>query len=160
MVLYLIPPQARQETAPFLAAGIDPESGELRDDLVCTPDGRFCLPEDTVLFSTQICGGNLEACLREAKTEYGEKLWLLLELMCHVFPLPCPDGNGLLISEAESQQLQAAHQVYDAPDFLCRYCTYSEKNCLFLHLFDTDETIAQKLLLAKTLEINNIIYIM
>lgn len=160
MTLYRIPPEAGQETEPFLVAGYDPDTGELLDDLTCTPDGCFYLPEGTVLFSTQICGGNLEACLRDAKAAYGKNLWLLLEPMRHVFPLPCPDGNGQKISEAESSQLQTAHQVYDAPDFLCRYCTYSEKSCLFVHLFDTDETIAQKLLLAKCLNIDNIIYIM
>ena len=153
MIVYRIPPEARHETRPFSVAGRNTDDHQIMGELFFDAPGHFRLPDDAVLLSTQLCGGCLSDLLKTAQAQYGMNLWLFIEPLCHVFPLPCPDGNGKEISREESTRLQSCHTVYDAPEFLCRYCTFREQAHLWVHLFDTAETISQKLALADALGI-------
>ena len=160
MILYEIPRQARQADAPFSVYGSDPACDQPCRPLRVEPGLRFHLPQGAHLISTQLSGGSLPLYLKEQRRLWGESLWLLIEPMCHLFPLPCPDGVGREIEAEESRRLQAARCCYHAPEFLCQYCVLRENGQLAVHLFDTEQTLGEKLALAKRLEIINIIYIM
>lgn len=160
MTLYCIPPQAKEESALFSVMGQDAHSKNLCGELFLEPGPVFHLPADAVLVSSQICGGSLRERLLDMKAASGKNLWLVIEPLCHLFSLPCPEAVGQIISEAESHVLRMKHQVYDSPEFVCQYCVIVHRAELRIHLFDTPQTVQKKIELACSLGVDNVIYIM
>jgi len=103
------------------------------------PKDGDLLPDGGILLSGSISGGDLRRWFLDAVQQHPEGCWLLAERLSMVFPLPCPTGQGAPVSV-----------IPDGRSF------YSESlGCRYLHepdrfyLFDTDETIQQKIRLAE-----------
>ena len=160
MLLYQIPREAQREHRRFSVVGFDPADSRRSAELAIEPGLRFHLPKGAKLLSSQLSGGRLDEWLSEEQARFGNRLWLLIEPVCHVLPLPCPDGQGEMISEKESLALQSCHICYDAPELCCKYCTFQTNEKYYVHLFDTEQSMKMKLDLAISLQIDNIIYIM
>ena len=108
------------------------------------------LARNPVWVSSRLCGGTLEQRLSEAKTAYGDRLWLLIEPFRTLLPLPCPDGRGEEVDMIPDCVLQ------DADAFCCKYCVvFSGKPKLFL--LDTEQTVRRKLALAERLGIGHVV---
>lgn len=113
--------------------------------------GRLVLPEYWshrfpqcgVLISSCICGGDLSRRFQEASEAYPGRCWLLLEPVCMEFPLPCPTGTGQAVAHP------SAYEGIYSPSLCCRYTHYVRNGQGFFTLWDTEETLAQKLLLAR-----------
>ena len=160
MIVYRIPPEARQEMSLFSVMGQDLPEGRIDSELFLEPGPVFLLPPEATIVSSRICSGSLRQRLSQTKDTYGVNLWFLIEPMCHLFPLPCPDYSGKPVSEKESLEIRKKHTVYDSPDFLCQYCVMQDCDTVSVHLFDTPQTAEQKIRLAESIGIDNIIYIM
>lgn len=97
---------------------------------------QAALPQSELLVSSAMSGGDMKQRFRQLAHR---RCWLRLEPMCMAFPLPCPDGQGTaMVGLPESSGF------------------YSEAlGCRYIHspgqviLFDTEETLEQKILLAN-----------
>ena len=94
------------------------------------------LPQAELLVSSAMSGGDLKQRFRQLP---GHRCWLRLEPMRMAFPLPCPDGQGTVITD-----LPESSGFY-AEALGCRYIHAPGQ----VILFDTEETMEQKILLAK-----------
>ena len=106
-------------------------------------------PENPVYLSSELFCGTLRARLTAAQEAFGGRLWLIVRPLSRFFTLPCPSGEGLRVSpEAEGRLTQL-----DAPVFsralCCMYCRAAYCGRDGLYLFDTQESIAEKLRLAE-----------
>lgn len=160
MIVYRIPPETRQETSLFSVMGQELPDGRISGELFVEPGPVFLLPPEAAILSSRICGGSLQQTLERSALRYKKALWFIIEPMCHLFPLPCPDGIGTPVSEAERLALCRKYTVYDSPDFVCQYCVMQDRDTVNVFLFDTPQTVEQKIRLAESLGIDNIIYIM
>ena len=95
------------------------------------------LPQAPIMISSAICGGNIKDRFCEASAT--RSCWLLLEPIRSKFPLPCHNAVG-----------EYCPDIPNAPHF------YSESlSCFYAHspkemvLWDTSETLYQKMLAAK-----------
>lgn len=111
-------------------------------------------PENPVYISSQLSGGTLRARLESALNTFSERLWLLIEPFSDFFPLPSPNGEGLCADPAEAHPLCGA-LPFRSDAFLCRCLPAEYKGQRGLLLFDTEETIHDKLKLAAELGIRN-----
>lgn len=107
------------------------------DRLIVQEVWKELLPEAALLISSAICGGDLRTRFHEAAA--GRTCYLLLEPIRMRFPLPCPDGCGTEIREIP----QGPHFYSDA---LCCYYAHTPES---FTLWDTEDTLAQKIRLAK-----------
>ena len=127
-------------------------------------DSRFLQPVSAappqapaVFVSTQISGGSLPQYLRACLDAWGSRLWVFLDPICMLFPVPCPTGLGRAVGAEESARLQAAHPSHFSPELLCRYSFFldsSGRACVFL--FDTHETCRQKLAVLRSLGVRQV----
>lgn len=102
-----------------------------------------------VYLSSDLSCSTLRARLTAAQEAFGGRLWLIVRPLSRFFTLPCPSGEGLRVSpEAEDRLTQL-----DAPVFsralCCMYCRAAYCGRDGLYLFDTQESIAEKLRLAE-----------
>ena len=108
-------------------------------------DSRLLLPESWahlfpqagLLISSAMSGGDLRQRFREAAEH--RQCWLQLQPMAVVFTLPCPDGQGSPVSE-----LPKSVGFYSEA-LGCRYVHTPQQ----VILFDTEETLEQKIRLAQ-----------
>lgn len=115
--------------------------------------GRF--PDNPVYISSLLSGGTLEARLCEARSAFGDRLWLLLAPFSHFFPLPCPDGNGRFLPERGALLPQAESAFSSA--LCCRFQAANLAGLRGVYLFDTPQTISHKLALADQCGILNVL---
>ncbi len=139
--VYFHAPQTPPERLPITPRTLVPEY--LAD--------RF--PENPVMVSSQLCGGTLEARLRDALARWGERVWLLCEPLCARLPLPCPDAQETRLSDDEMRTVRAARPFLYTPAFCCDYAADPEHAHLYLH--DTPQTVEAKLTLAASLGISH-----
>ena len=92
-----------------------------------------------------VSGGDLRQRFREAAEHW--QCWLQLQPMAVVFPLPCPDGQGSPVSE-----LPKSAGFYSEA-LGCRYVHTPQQ----VILFDTEETLEQKIRLAQEFGFTGII---
>ena len=97
---------------------------------------QAALPQAELLVSSAMSGGDLKQRFRQLP---GQRCWLRLEPMRMAFPLPCPDGQGTTVTD-----LPESSGFY-AEALGCRYIHAPGQ----VILFDTAETLEQKILLAK-----------
>ena len=95
------------------------------------------LPDAPLLISSAICGGEVRDRFAFAAKE--RSCWLLIEPMRHKFPLPCPDAKGEALTSLPE------NTGFFSQTLCCRYTHFPG----FVLLWDTEETLAQKLQLAK-----------
>ena len=160
MTVYRVPPECREEAALFSVVGQRHPENTLSEELYLEPGPILHLPEGATLLSSRSCRGSLRQRLLLLQCEPADRLWFLIDPLCHLFTLPCPDGAGQRICEEQSLMLRKKHPVYDSPEFVCQYCVIADHGQLRVHLFDTPQSIQEKLHLAESLDIENIIYIM
>ena len=110
---------------------------KMGSDLAVQEIWKELLPEASLLISSAICGGDIQTRFHEAAV--GRTCYLLLEPIRMRFPLPCLDGCGTDIHEFS----QEPHFYSDA---LCCYYAHTPDAII---LWDTEETLAQKIRLAK-----------
>ena len=111
--------------------------GALGNRLLVPESWAQLFPQAGLLISSAMSGGDIQQRFKEAAAH--RQCWLQLQPMAVVFPLPCPDGQG--------------HPVTDLPKSAG---FYSETlGCRYIHtpqqviLFDTEETLEQKIRLAQ-----------
>ncbi len=114
--------------------------------------------ETRILICTALSGGSLHALLEEAIRKYGpERLAIGVERIAMDFSIPCRSGYGIPLSR---ESLAALRRRYQTPVFfseaLCaKYFTYRCDGKARLVLFDDDETVRRKLVLAQSFGIRD-----
>lgn len=179
MIVFAFPPLAGAETAPYLLRGTQYEEKTPAGDLIVVPKGAaappnaaapvFCMDgaapvgaivsealaqergDLPVWISSRLSGGTLKARLQAALARYGARLYLRIEPLCTLFPMPCPTGQGQDISQEECAAMQEGHPAFFSFDLCCNYCVISNGQNASMLLFDTPDTIAKKLHLASRL---------
>jgi len=157
LYLYLFPPEARLETQPFFVA----PSGAGPGDLLCLPRGNQAVPSAGAgcLVYSAACpdcirlpdGRKAPVCdFSAAETPLPDPIrgWVRLGPVCASFPLPCPPGGGEALSRAALAERITGKAVFYAAPFGCMACVLPQPPARLL-LFDTDETLKKKLLLAE-----------
>jgi len=95
------------------------------------------LPQAELLISSSISGGDLRNRFQSLAAAHS--CWLVPERLCRAFPLPCPDGQGTPLPEPPQAE------GFYSPSLGCRYLHWPDH----VILFDTEQTLEQKILLAK-----------
>lgn len=108
---------------------------------------RNVLPTAGIMISSSLSGGILRQRLEDAERASPGRCWLRLERLRMRFSLPCPSGLGTALTQEELGRLLQNRPDFYAPEFCCRYC-YDLPDGMVL--FDTEETWAQKLMLAQS----------
>ena len=174
MTVFPFPPDFPGLSAPFSVVGFDWDSGAPDGELlvlprgcgapafdgpVFTPDAAFdddrllrpadAAPEHGPVWMEAFCPrGTLRSRLTSAVAAFGERLWLHLAPMSTLYTLPCPDGAGTPVSDAERAALLAAHPSCFCPEFVCQCAHWPDSDIIRVLLYDTDETLAMQLALA------------
>lgn len=104
---------------------------------------RNILPQAGLLISSAISGGTLQERFEEAARLSPRRCWLLLEPLQMEFPLPCPTGVGY------SADIPEASPVFFSQPLCCQYTHFIRSGTGFMLLWDTEETLHQKMSLAK-----------
>lgn len=112
-------------------------------------------PQNPVIISSQICGGTLENRLKDALAQYGERTFFIIEPMCHLMTLPCPNADPQKITRAECESIRRHLSIHFTDAFCCNTCVNTASHTLLL--YDTDITINEKIKLAESLCINRIV---
>ncbi len=115
-----------------------PQSFAVLGDRLLVPEGWAQLfPQAELLVSSAMSGGDIRQRFKEAAEQ--RQCWLQLQPMRMAFPLPCPDGEGIPVSE-----LPRSEGFYSEA-LGCRYIHTPQQ----VILFDTEETLEQKIRLAQ-----------
>ena len=158
---------AREGTLYFSADGAVPADYE--GPVFC--ERRFCpacpgwlaeqararaYPSHPVFLDARTSGGSFSARLRLAKAQYGGRLWVWLTPMAHVFPIPCPDGEGAPVCEAQKTQMLSL-PGHESEALMCRYAFFlNEQEQPQMFLYDTPQTLRKKLQLLQELELEHV----
>lgn len=103
-------------------------------------------PGSLALISSALSGGFFASRVRECAARRPGRCALELEPVRADFALPCPDGCGRPIGEAElAERRAAAGRDFLSAELLCRYFTREEDGKLVFTLFDDAETLRAKL---------------
>lgn len=105
-------------------------------------------PNASILFCTALSGGNFRTRLRKAARAFGARRialdaqWLRME-----FPLPCPGGQGRLLTAGELSSLQNVQKPLPlfSSELCANYFTYCRGMEHRFVLYDTAETMLKKL---------------
>lgn len=118
-------------------------------------------PHGRVMIPSALSGGSLELRLEEAGERYGpERLALALELRREDFPLPSPSGGGRPLSreELEGMKRRLSPSVFFSRELCARYFTYmSRESGAHFVLFDDDQTLANKVEIARRVGISTVL---
>lgn len=140
----------------YLGAPPEPDRQPLSAQTLLPVSFAARFSENPVYLSSQITRGTLREHLLRGLDRCSDRLWLLVEPYCTLFSLPCPEKAGTRISRAASAILRAEHTPCYTAAFCCNYCAPVPPEA-GLHLYDTQETIAQKLALAAALGVQHAI---
>lgn len=179
MIVFAFPPQAAQETDAYWLSGIDYDTGTAAGSLIVVPEGChvpagadapvFCMDaaaeEGTILrktdhsggtgsdvwISSRLSGGTLKDRITQAMEASAGRLWLNIAPLCTRFSMPCPTGTGDALTREESLEIQRNCPAFFSPELCCMYCVQIEHAHAHMHLFDTTQTVAEKLRLASAL---------
>lgn len=106
------------------------------------------LTQAGLLIPAALSGGTLAQRLEEAAMAAPGRCWLRLEPMRMVFSLPCPTGCGQGLSQAELRAKLAGKHSFYSEALCCRYA-YDLDGQASMILYDTEETLEQKLHMAR-----------
>ncbi|MBP3634095.1 MAG: hypothetical protein J6J43_05945 [Oscillospiraceae bacterium] len=109
-------------------------------DLLIVPEiWKEVIPQAAIMISSAICGGEIKERFISAAKE--RPCWLLVEKICHRFPLPCLDAIG------QSCDMPPIDGFYAAS--LCCHYSHGAVPSGEMVLWDTEDTIQKKIQLAK-----------
>lgn len=108
----------------------------------------------SLLFCSALSGGNYQRRLRSAVRTYGARRialdaqWLRME-----FPLPCPSGQGTLLTAQQLAALMERHHPIPlfSEELCAYYFTYCDEGVHRFVLYDTAESMLKKLRAAAEL---------
>ena len=116
-----------------------------------------CSPHALVSISSALSGGTLVQRLREAQERFGrDRIVLGLRRVAEDFFLPSPTGSGNPLTQEELQKriAQMNPSIFFSHELCARYFTYmSRESGAHFVLFDDSSTLAQKLQVARSLDI-------
>lgn len=103
-----------------------------------------------VLICTAVSGGTLRQRLEEARGQFGERVALDLQRVRMEFPLPCPSGEGSVMTRETLEQFLSEEPAVFLSEDLCakyfvRVCGCEPR----FVLFDDAQTLRRKLHLAQ-----------
>lgn len=108
----------------------------------------------SILINTAISGGVLSERLTQAAAQYGAgRLVLDLQRLVMDFSLPCPSGEGTVLSLDTLHQLRQGRSVFFSEELCARYFTYRRGNATRFVLFDDADTLQRKIQLGQRLGI-------
>lgn len=108
----------------------------------------------SILINTALSGGVLSERLTQAVAQYGaERLVLDLQRLVMDFPLPCPSGEGTVLTLDALHQLQQGRAVFFSEELCARYFTYRRGNATRFVLFDDVDTLQRKISIGEKLGI-------
>lgn len=108
----------------------------------------------SILINTALSGGELSERLTQAVAQHdAERLVLDLQRLVMDFPLPCPSGEGNMLSLDTLHQLQQGHAVFFSEELCARYFTYRRGKATRFVLFDDADTLQRKIQLGEKLGI-------
>ena len=174
MTVFPFPPDFPGLSAPFSVVGFDWDTGAPDGELLVLPRGCEAPAFDGPIFSPDAAPdddrllrpmaaapergpvrmdafcprGTLRARLTAAVSAFGDRLWLHLTPRSLLYTLPCPDGVGTPVPEAERTALLRAHPSDFCPEFVCQCAHWPDGNTIRVLLYDTGETLAMQLALA------------
>lgn len=109
----------------------------------------------SILINTALSGGILSERLEQAVSQYGAgRLILDLQRLIMDFPLPCPSGEGIVLSLDALHQLWQGRSVFFSEELCARYFTYRQGNATRFVLFDDADTLRRKIHLGEKLGIS------
>lgn len=111
--------------------------GALGNRLLVPESWAQLFPQAGLLISSAMSGGDIRQRFKEAAEH--RQCWLQLQPMRMAFPLPCPDGEGTPVSELPKSE------GFYSEALGCRYVHTPQQAVLF----DTEETLEKKILLAQ-----------
>ena len=182
MTVFPFPPDFPGLSAPFSVVGFDWDTGAPDGELLVLPSGCEAPPFDGPIFAPDAAfngeqllrladtapergpvwldafcpRGTLRARLTAAVAAFGERLWLHLAPISTLYTLPCPDGVGTPVSEAERTALLAAHPGHFCPEFVCQCAHWPDGDTVRVLLYDTGETLAMQLALAAACGVSQV----
>lgn len=109
-----------------------------------------------VLICTALSGGNLRQRLEECAQRFGrERLALDLQRLRMSFPLPCPTGEGTVLTGGELEEMMRRRQpsVFYSGDLCAKYFTFTEAGEGRFVLFDDGDTLRRKIRLGQEMGI-------
>lgn len=133
---------------PAQAGRLEALEAALGPRLLVSEVWRDLLPRAGILIPAALSGGTLAQRLEEAVQAAPGRCWLHLRPMAMRFPLPCPTGCGAPLPEAALAAQLGDKTTFFSPELCCRYA-YDLKNGPGIILYDTEETLAQKLEMAR-----------
>lgn len=114
----------------------------------------LCAPNAKVLLPSALSGGNFCEHLKRGVHSVGKRRAVLdLEWLRMDFPLPCPSGEGTVLTERELRELHDAEQAvsfYSQP-LAADYFGYARREEHHFVLYDTPETLSKKIRIASSL---------
>lgn len=134
-----------------LARLLDRECASRRFPLWVSASYADEAPNAWVLVGSDVTCGPFERRLREAAARRPGQCVLELRPLSHRYSLPDPTGDGEALTTEAREEFRAGAPAFDAEDLVCRWFTRRRNGVLDLVLYDTRETLAQKLRTAEAL---------
>lgn len=113
----------------------------------------YAAPGGTVLLNSAVSGGDLGQYLREGKQRWRQAA-LDLQRLRMDFPLPCPTGEGIPLTDEQLAALQTGRQIFFSRELGARYFTYRRGGETRFVLLDDGDTLHRKIALGERLGIH------
>ena len=114
------------------------------------------VPLASVLVCTALSGGVLRQRLEEAGQTFGQRRMALdLQRLRMSFPLPCPSGEGMHLTETQLEELLRSKQpnLFYSGDLCAKYFTANAGGESRFVLFDDADTLRRKIQMGRELGI-------
>lgn len=112
-------------------------------------------PGARVLVCTALSGGDIENRLSACCRAFGpDRIVLDLQRLRMDFPLPCPTGEGIPLTDEQLAALQTGRQIFFSRELGARYFTYRRGGETRFVLLDYGDTLHRKIALGERLGIH------
>lgn len=120
-----------------------------------------CSSHAQVMISSALSGGSLDLRLEESIARFGrERVVLALQRTAEDFFLPSPTGSGRPLTRQQLRQLtqERSPSIFFSRELCARYFTYmSRESGAHFVLFDDDQTLANKVEIARRVGISTVL---
>ena len=107
------------------------------------------------LVCTALSGGDIENRLSACCRAFGpDRIVLDLQRLRMDFPLPCPTGEGIPLTDEQLAALQTGRQIFFSRELGARYFTYRRGGETRFVLLDDCDTLHRKIALGERLGIH------